>query len=1175
MSNLVNFFKNRFDLVIILLLGLIPLLWYGNESNRLIFGHDVGYALDPVEFYKIRNFNWTESVNFGFSSLGWLGFNHILGLEALATIITGSVFIGQKIIAYFWFVMPALAIYLLIKRLEIFKQKPFATIIAPVLFSINYFQMQGWGMFWRARFSIYAVLPLFFLLFLDYMEGRRKLLRTVMLASLIMFFFNGGGSPPLYGALILELAVCSIFFLIVNFKKSAKETLFKIIAFHVGISVGTLLLSMYWVLPYVYYISNSFVSTINAIGGSLAVIGWTDDVTRFASVLSLLRLQGLDFISSSSKYDFALNLVSNPYLIILSFIFAILIISSLLLVRNKKEKKYILLFFIIALISLIFTAGSHDPFRSLYILLLKIFPPFSIFRTTVYKFGGLYWFSYTVLLTFVLTTFLEKIQHWESKKRVRIYSFATLFIFLALIFSYNYPFFNKKFFNWNPPLSTLVTIPKYVQDFDKWLDQQIITERILLLPELNDSWKADAYKWGYWSLSPLSTLYTSKKTLTNDSNLIGEESMMVRALYENFKNNDPRWKMIAGVLNVKYFFLRNDFYYDLYWGPSTPPEVYRKIISSNKLENIYHNQQWDLYKYADVEFLPLFYVPNKVNFIQAEELGVNVTLARNKNTDKALLVFSDGQEKLLKKNFDLLVNSHTIEVPCILCKPNDFLILVDKIKMPGARILPDSILYSYIIFKENRLRKIYETDPGQIIDVDLILTSKRLAEISLILQTDNKTDTEKLIEKNLEKYNKYLSEIRQKVEKLEGVRKNEYLIRIYAYLEAQRSFLHGLERKGFAQQSFKATAVNLINLGTMIRSRVWMSDTDEEKRYLIDLSKSGEYELIIGDQGESPYDLFLNDKLITNVKTIYLDKGIHKFTLKYSSLTNLLGNTEYSSKEGRKVSLINGAEKIIGGINNFSDDESYLIKFDYRVVQGLAPNIVLKQDNDTLGEKRKITRTIDDALSNEQGENSFRKVFTPRQNAKKAQLSFSLLNFDDKESVIEVRNMTVSTITKPKLLIYRKLGHEFSRMPNLTFQKINPTKYIIQVKNAPNRYILNFSEKFDPGWKAYLIKNNSLMLSKQNRTINTYFVGKIKELQPLNRYFDFSVFHVLFASPLPEDSHFRANGYSNSWILEEGGDYEIVIEYWPQRLLYLGAISSYIILILILVTLTRRKSKSN
>ncbi len=79
--------------------------------------------------------------------------------------------------------------------------------------------------------------------------------------------------------------------------------------------------------------------------------------------------------------------------------------------------------------------------------------------------------------------------------------------------------------------------------------------------------------------------------------------------------------------------------------------------------------------------------------------------------------------------------------------------------------------------------------------------------------------------------------------------------------------------------------------------------------------------------------------------------------------------------------------------------------------------------------------------------------------------------------------------------------------PTISFKKVSPVSYKVDVENATSDYILTFLESFSSGWEA---------------SIN----GK----------------------PLQDNYHFKANGYANGWFVNERGNYEVTIYYRPQRI---------------------------
>jgi hypothetical protein len=104
--------------------------------------------------------------------------------------------------------------------------------------------------------------------------------------------------------------------------------------------------------------------------------------------------------------------------------------------------------------------------------------------------------------------------------------------------------------------------------------------------------------------------------------------------------------------------------------------------------------------------------------------------------------------------------------------------------------------------------------------------------------------------------------------------------------------------------------------------------------------------------------------------------------------------------------------------------------------------------------------------------------------------------------------------------------------PDITFKKVNPTKYTVQV-NSSNSFFLVFSESYHKDWVAY-----------------------VDGQQILNEY------------------HFVANGYANAWYINKTGTYTITLEFWPQKLFYIGSSISITTLILCILYISKNKIKT-
>lgn len=134
-----------------------------------------------------------------------------------------------------------------------------------------------------------------------------------------------------------------------------------------------------------------------------------------------------------------------------------------------------------------------------------------------------------------------------------------------------------------------------------------------------------------------------------------------------------------------------------------------------------------------------------------------------------------------------------------------------------------------------------------------------------------------------------------------------------------------------------------------------------------------------------------------------------------------------------------------------------------------------------------------------------------------------------------------------------KDGRAVMNGPNLDFYKINPAKYIVNIKDVKEPFWLVFLENFHKGWKAYVKpkdKNSILGQKKwlENSAIMTWL--KTRNMKKLRE-------------------HFKINGYANGWWIDPNkikdgsgsGGLEVIIEFKPQRFYEFGLIVAGLVII--------------
>lgn len=131
---------------------------------------------------------------------------------------------------------------------------------------------------------------------------------------------------------------------------------------------------------------------------------------------------------------------------------------------------------------------------------------------------------------------------------------------------------------------------------------------------------------------------------------------------------------------------------------------------------------------------------------------------------------------------------------------------------------------------------------------------------------------------------------------------------------------------------------------------------------------------------------------------------------------------------------------------------------------------------------------------------------------------------------------------------------------HITYQRINPTKYKIEIENATEPFLLIFQNAFNPYWKLY---STSSSINTKNIS-DEYFNKEITELQPINETIDKNPFETNSMKSIFDDTHMQVNGYANAWYIKpnKSGKHELIVEMTGQKIFYYGLIISLISLLI-------------
>jgi hypothetical protein len=296
----------------------------------------------------------------------------------------------------------------------------------------------------------------------------------------------------------------------------------------------------------------------------------------------------------------------------------------------------------------------------------------------------------------------------------------------------------------------------------------------------------------------------------------------------------------------------------------------------------------------------------------------------------------------------------------------------------------------------------------------------------------------------------------------------------------------------------------------------------------------------------------------TELGEVNLDEGKHKLTLYFGKVPNLLV----------KKALDRGTR--MARIEEWEVDQWYQVRG--------------KLSEDRENNKGKVS-----IEEKEEGEEDWRRIKEYHLPDGEFVFYFKSGSFSDSGRLIlentnfgDFEYLSVKPVLVPKVVLRstNELAdsriNELRNLPRITFVKVNPTKYKIKVEGAKEPYMLVFSESFHSGWRLYMdnMKRERMtlmgVLGKVAREITglflddkgygedvaSYFDGEIKEGTHRMTFLEPATFETWGKKSIVEDRHFLVNGYANSWYItpeDVGGkeNYELIVEFWPQRLFYI------------------------
>jgi len=1149
------------------------------KDGKMILGGEGSYYTDFSLITKNFGYSWLNyAVGIFTTSL-----NYVFHLSFLQCLINDERIINFVMIYSLYF-LPFLAAYLLCLELKL---KPLPSLLVALFYLSNPFMVNFLKSINQWNMLAAYILPAFFLIILKFYNRPRLLFFFFGLHSLFFAFTNA--NPP---TMVLYQIAVVFFVVFASLYKEKKFCLKTIVGKYCLVLSSFFLFNFWWIINWFYVLPDAQQGYSKEFA-----ISWLRGSRQFIPALwRTLNLTGLlqypinpeyDYFARHYSYFFTPIILAIPILIIIYFLF-----------RKNLGRKYHLVLGLMLLVVGFLSKGVNGSFGSVYEFMVMNLPFFSIFKSAAEKWGTLFIFLLTLYLIFI----------FRELKKDRLYSLIVTLLTIYILYS-AVPFVTGNFltdYKYNDVVigsKRFLDKPEYKELKNK-LNNDLEQYRVLSLP---GSWNYQVAlqiegKKFYTGNDPILS-NTNKPFLTPYS---GSWTQRFGVLYD--KISHPDYLKLLGLYNLKKIVINKDMY--PWFGFREKESILELEETFSPLSLSLKNEAISLYDVGD-NFLPRFYVPTQITYSPQSTQYELPELVSFNDISQRPGFFISPYEKI--KEGDKFENNLAKENANQIILAGELQSAIDEERLragirgmnpggvlfPYARWKPGSLIYPYILKKEEKTKNQFLNQPEELLRQDLFFAGKRIFEIQRWDRELNDKDF-------LDVLGRYEQEMNGTIKNLEKIRitgKDTFwlLAEIEVSFEAFKGRLLDVVEGDFGKQSQRLKLAQETTERIDKRIKTVLKNYSQA-RYYFEVPEEGEYEVLleknegisdwkienVSPKEEEKFTLGITDspalpageqeeKAWLSFGKQKFNKGEYILVLNQTPADNLLTenwNVLKSNVETGEVTRLFSEMNTPTAwqeIKNWEPETVYKLSFKYKSSAGRLKLSLIEEKSridttwfdkgvlDELPDKTNVLLEEELISKNPSEWEEYSIVVSSGRNAKNAKLFISSESEKEKLSEVEFKEATLTKIIEPKMVLRKDKSQSDSNVPQITFQKINPTKYVLEITNASQPYFLVFSESLHRGWQAYVSKiaNCELRITNLDGIVGSYFGGEIKEARQADNWFDKKFYETWREKALPDDRHLLMNGYANSWYItpedaENQGNYQIIIEYWPQRLLYLG-----------------------
>lgn len=1223
----------------------IPFFWFkpgemdlGGDSSRL-------YFYEPLQYLNSNSLYSISHSGLGGVSHNFFGIPFFLILACLKNIFSSQTYLiafmhGTSLSAAFLFSYLSVKELLTEKERNNAKKTNWVIEISSIISGLYYIFAPVSTFIWSHMLltdNLIFINPLIFYLVLKYIVTRN--IKFIMIALIVTFIFAANfsyiGAPSFFSFFPLAMLFLILYIVLILHKPLPWKGIF------LGI-VLFFIVQAFHLLPQIESILTPGSPTNDSVFSEEAKIeggmGYFKALAQSAK--PSISLAGLQQLVPLKFFSFLYILF--PFVIVLGFLW------------NKRRLMLLTgVFFIITFFFV--TANITSIGLSFYTLLFHI-PGFSMFRVFFGQWEWVYLFFYMLLLGESLSVVLVNIKKWQATTLVvfiGVFLFVTSWPFITgemLQYSHWQSKNVSAIVDMDPQYEEMLEYIRKLPVDGKILSLPLTDPGYQVVKGENNA----AYEgpstityiagrnefMGYVEFESFGTSFLQAAQRRDYPTIRGILLMLnVRYIYYN---EDPYIyeKKFPG---QPYIHVRNFL-------PDTQ-KGYKEFVKGIGAKEIKKIGKFHVLELSNEYYLPHIYAASK-NVYWGDYL-VNHHIPLSFYEDNKRVAFYDDEKILarLPKLFDDFYfkaqNRSTVY---------DFfkVKILPRFVTPTVSQKPSSFLYPLALIREKLELKRYKTYNDRFIDKSVYFIEKRVNElkkwsgeikvlgnVKSITLLNNRWTEPKFWE--IQKHKEY----------------DSWEITLVRYERAVLDLIDILEKTSQSGYSVITNKVelrtDLIKHKDILRNAVRedSSKTTEEKKYLISLIEEmyldifKKLDLHLPEYGTIPYEVnlgfpnanyevYLNkgdvkDFKISDIELVVDGKKLTQknskgtwirfddvkvkektslpISLKLNNFPNIIDFSVWETLEKNKIGTDSASlnttfsflEDTSGLVREFSplDPKSiYVISFDYKTFSNNF--LVSVYEKGGAMNKFHLSKIYDEKIRSKNWKN-FNTILLSGEDANAA---FVQINKDQEDipvtsskliKQIEIKNFKVNKIPDPKIFLKKSVSQKNVSVPQITFKKINPTKYKVIVRGSKNPYTFVLSEKFSSKWKVFYLseKNNAntlrgvfsrlvgkllsgffntynIVISQEaeKNIMTSHFNGSLSEGGHANIFLGSNSFETFGQDPIAEETHLPVNGYANGWSIvpkdvENKENYELVIEMTSQKIFYGSLIVSLFGLLLV------------